>query len=85
MPVHTALRAFPGMRFAPPERPWLIAGVVFCVLVKGPGTVSYWVIWGTGVFFSGWLVIALPLVAIGDRVMRLSALALAFAGGFPVV
>jgi hypothetical protein len=61
---------------------WLITGVGFCVLVKGPGTVIGWVIWGTGVFLVGWLVIALPLIAIGDRVMRIPALALAFAGGF---
>lgn len=37
---------------------------------------------GKRVFLVGWLVIALPLIAIGGRVMRLPALALAFAGGF---
>lgn len=60
---------------------WLIAGVVFCLLVRGPGTVSAWVIWGGGVFIVGWLVVALPLIAIGDRAMRLPALVLAFGGG----
>ena len=61
---------------------WLIAGVLFCVFVRGPGTVMAWVIWGTGVFLVGWLVIGLPLIAIGDHIMRIPALALAFAGGF---
>ena len=60
---------------------WLIAGVVFCILVRGPGTLIAWVIWGTGVFLVGWLVIALPLIAIGDYAMRLPGWALAFAGG----
>jgi len=61
---------------------WLIAGVVFCIFVKGPGTVIAWMIWGTGVFLAGWLAIALPLIIIGDRALRLPTFALALAGGF---
>jgi hypothetical protein len=60
---------------------WLLAGVVFCIAIKGLGTVSAWLIWGSGVFIIGWLFIGLPLVAIGDRVTRLPALLLAFGGG----
>jgi hypothetical protein len=61
---------------------WVLAGMVFCVAVKGPGTANAWLIWGSGVFTVAWLVVALPLIAIGDRVLRLPALTLAFGGGF---
>ena len=60
---------------------WLIAGIMFCLVVRGPGVGSLWLIWGSGVFLVGWVFIAVPLIAIGDRIMRIPALALALAGG----
>jgi hypothetical protein len=56
--------------------------MVFCVAVKGPGTINAWLIWGSGAFIVGWIVVALPLIAIGDRILRLPTLTLAFEGGF---
>ena len=29
---------------------WLVSGVIFVSLIRGPGTVAAWLIWGTGIF-----------------------------------
>lgn len=60
---------------------WLLSGTVFCILVKGPGTVSFWCIWGSAFFALGWLLVGLPLVALGERILRVPFLRLIFAGG----
>ena len=60
---------------------WLISGVVFCVAVKGPGTLIIWIIYGTIFFITGWILIGLPVIAMGDRVRRLPALWLAVVTG----
>jgi hypothetical protein len=60
---------------------WLLSGLVFCLIIKGPGTLAAWTIWGSAVFIAGWVVVALPLIALGDRVFRIPAPLLVFAGG----
>jgi hypothetical protein len=50
---------------------WLVSGVIFVSLIWGPGTVAAWLIWGTGVFAAGWILVALPIVALGDRILRM--------------
>jgi hypothetical protein len=52
---------------------WGIAGVVFTLAVKGPGTFGAWLIWGTAVCLAGWVLVGIPLVAAGDRIYRLPA------------
>ena len=63
---------------------WLIAGVVFSLVVQGPGAFLGWLIWGGAVCFIAWLLVGLPLVAAGDHIFRLPApifvLGVGFAG-----
>lgn len=60
---------------------WFISGTIFCIVVKGPGTVFFWCIWGSAFFALGWLLVGLPLVALGERILRAPFLLLALAGG----
>ena len=60
---------------------WLVSGVVFVLAIRGPNTVIAWVIWGTAVFVVGWLLVGLPFVALGDTVLRMSAVPLVLAAG----
>jgi hypothetical protein len=61
---------------------WGIAGLVFILVVKGPGTLATWLIWGSGVCFVGWVFVGIPLVAAGDRICRLRPAVLAIGVGF---
>jgi len=60
---------------------WLVSGVIFVSLIRGPGTVAAWLIWGTGVFAAGWILVVLPIVALGDRILRMGVIGLALAAG----
>lgn len=60
---------------------WLVSGVIFVSLIRGPGTVAEWLIWGTGVFATGWILVALPIVALGDRILRIGVIRLPLAAG----
>ena len=53
---------------------WLISGSVFVVVVRGPGTISAWLIWGTLFILAGWIIVGLPLVALGDKILRIGRL-----------
>jgi hypothetical protein len=55
---------------------WLISGTVFAVVIRGPSTITAWLIWGTFFFLSGWILVGLPLIALGDRILRMSCLLL---------
>jgi len=61
---------------------WGIAGLVFISVVKGPGTLVAWLIWGSGFCFVGWVLVGIPLVAAGDRICRLRPAVLAIGAGF---
>jgi hypothetical protein len=60
---------------------WLVSGLVFCAFIRGPGTVSAWIIWGSLIFIVGWLVVGLPLIALGDRIFRVPFALVVCAGG----
>jgi hypothetical protein len=60
---------------------WLISGVVFCFAVKGPGTLVVWIIYGTFFFMVGWILVGLPLIAMGNRVCHVPALSFAALAG----
>lgn len=60
---------------------WVVTGTIFCIIVKGPSTISFWFIWGSLVFAVGWLLVGLPLVALGERALRVPFLTLTLAGG----
>jgi hypothetical protein len=60
---------------------WAISGAVFIFAVRGPGSIEAWLIWGTGLFTAGWILVALPLVALGDRILRLGTVWLALLAG----
>jgi hypothetical protein len=60
---------------------WLISGVVFAVVIKGPGTISAWLIWGTFFFLSGWMLVGLPIIALGDKILRMSRLLVMIVAG----
>ncbi|HVO71562.1 MAG TPA: hypothetical protein VMT24_16040 [Aggregatilineaceae bacterium] len=60
---------------------WLFSGVVFVLIIKGPGTVNVWLIWGTAVFLAGWILVGLPFIALGDMVLRMNTAALMAAAG----
>jgi hypothetical protein len=60
---------------------WLVSGVIFVSLIRGPGTVAAWLIWGTGIFATAWILVALPIVALGDRILRMSGIGLPLAAG----
>ena len=69
---------------------WLISGIVFCgifcFLARGLGPISLWLIWGTGIFLLGWVAVGLPVIALGDRICRISfslvIVAIGFCGAF---
>ncbi len=60
---------------------WLVSGIVFAIVVKGPNTILGWCIWGTGFFALGWTLVGLPLIVLGERVRRLPIPLLIMAGG----
>jgi hypothetical protein len=60
---------------------WCISGTIFCIIIKGPGTVAAWCIWGSAFFSLGWLFVGLPLVALGEWSRRVPSLLLMLAGG----
>ena len=60
---------------------WVVSGVIFVSLIRGPGTVAAWLIWGTGVFETGWILVALPIVALGDKILRIGVIGLPLAAG----
>src|SRR5260370_36513267 len=60
---------------------WLVSGIVFTIIVRGPSTIQAWCIRGTGFFVIGWIVVGLPLIALGELVHRVPYLLLAMAGG----
>jgi len=60
---------------------WSIAGVFFSFLVKGPGTLVAWTIWGGAICFVGWVLVGIPLVAAGDRIYRMRPAVLALGVG----
>ena len=60
---------------------WGIAGIVFNLVVKGPGTLTAWLIWGSGVCFIWWALVGIPVVAAGNRILRLRPAVLAIAVG----
>src|SRR6266545_3748143 len=51
---------------------WLLSGIVFAIVVRGPGTISAWLIWGTLFFLAGWMLVGLPIIAFGDRILRMN-------------
>jgi hypothetical protein len=51
---------------------WQMSGIVFAVIVKGPGTISAYLIWGTLFFLCGWMLVGLPIIALGERILRIS-------------
>jgi len=61
-------------------RGWSL-GVIFVSLIRGPGTVAAWLIWGTGVFATGWILVALPIVALGDKIVRIGVIGLPLVAG----
>lgn len=60
---------------------WLISGAIFCIIIKGPDTVSTWCIWGSALFALGWLFVGLPLVALGELLRRVPFPIRILAGG----
>jgi hypothetical protein len=60
---------------------WVLGGVLFVLLVKGPATVSAWFICGTGLFIAGWIIVGLPIIFLGHRVRRAPYLLLPLAAG----
>jgi hypothetical protein len=55
---------------------WLISGVVFAIFIKGPNTISAWLIWGTLFFVFGWVLVGIQIVAFGDRSLKVNQLLL---------
>ena len=53
---------------------WLISGSVFVVVVRGPAIIWGWLIWGTLFILAGWIIVGLPLVALGDKILRIGRL-----------
>jgi hypothetical protein len=60
---------------------WFVSGTIFCLIVKGPDTLSFWCIWGSAFFALGWFLVGLPLLAFGERIFHAPLLLLIFAGG----
>jgi hypothetical protein len=60
---------------------WLISGIVFTIVVKGPNTIPAWLIWGTSFFLAAWVLVGLPVVALGDRILRMNILLLTILAG----
>lgn len=60
---------------------WFVFGTMFCLIVEGPRTVSFWCIWGSAFFALEWLIVGLPLVALREQIFRASILLVIFAGG----
>ena len=45
---------------------WASSGVLFTTLVSGVGLMQAWLVGGTVMFLIGWVVVGLPLVALGE-------------------
>ena len=50
---------------------WALFGSIFVSLANGSHLLSAWMIGGTIIFLAGWIVVGLPLVALGDRISSL--------------
>lgn len=65
---------------------WLLFGalysVITCVLARSLDPIGLWLFWGAPFFFAGWLVIGLPLVAVGDRICHINLFLIAILAGF---
>ena len=53
---------------------WLISGSVFVVVGRGPAIIWAWLIWGTLFILAGWIIVGLPLVALGDELLTIGRL-----------
>ncbi|MGH9772574.1 MAG: hypothetical protein ACRD4Q_12910 [Candidatus Acidiferrales bacterium] len=47
---------------------WTVSGIAFTSLAGGRHLLTAWLVWGTAIFLVGWVVVGLPVVALGDRV-----------------
>jgi hypothetical protein len=47
---------------------WAISGSIFVALANGSDLLKAWLIGGTLFFVAGWVVVGLPLVALGSRI-----------------
>jgi hypothetical protein len=47
---------------------WALSGSVFAVLIQRSDFLRAWFIGGTIIFLMGWIIVGLPLVALGDRI-----------------
>jgi hypothetical protein len=59
---------------------WLISGTIFTLYERDPRAFALW-FWGMPWFIAGWVLVGLPLIALGDEVQRCPYLLLALAGG----
>jgi len=50
---------------------WLLSALGFAVYLHDGRGVMLWLIWSTPFFVAGWIVVGLPLVALGERTRRL--------------
>lgn len=79
--MHTTISTRVACSFKALGITWFVSGTIFCIIVKGPGTVSFWCIWSSVFFALGWLLVGLPVLAFGERIFRVPFRLLIFAGG----
>jgi hypothetical protein len=60
---------------------WLISGTIFALYMRDMGAFGLWLLWSMLFFIAGWVLVGLPLIAIGDEVLRCPYVLLALAGG----
>jgi hypothetical protein len=60
---------------------WLVCGIIFMFIARGPTVLQAWCIWGTAVFAIGWIVVGLPLIIFGEWTRRVPRLLIATLGG----
>ena len=64
---------------------WLLFGFLYSgitsFLARSLDPIGLWLFWGTPFLFLGWIVIGLPLVALGNRICRTNLLLLAIVAG----
>jgi hypothetical protein len=60
---------------------WLVCGVIFMFIARGPTVLQAWCIWGTAVFAIGWIVVGLPLIIFSEWTRRVPRLLIAMTGG----
>jgi len=59
---------------------WLVSGVLFGLFIRDARGIFLFFFWSVPFFVAGWVLVGIPLIAIGNRVLRMPKILLGLAG-----